>query len=188
MIQKISYAVSLLSVLLFVACSQLKDVEGTVCDITEHTLTIATESEEVITFSTRGAKIVAPAGVHRGSPVVVSYEGEIADGFGNAERIEAPEEYNLLIGRWLAPSDKYHESMHGFELMPGGEVLEIGDHSIVYNCWKYADGELSMAECREHLDEEIFDLVHHWSIESVDRSMLTISGYGQSYTFARTTR
>lgn len=187
MAQRISSAANLLLALLFIACSQPREIEGVIRDRTEHTLTIATE-RDVITFSTRGAKIVAPAGIHRGSPVVVAYEGEIADGFGNAERIEVPEEYNLLIGRWMAPCDEYHEEMHGFELMPDGEVMEIGDHSIIYNYWRYADGKLSMAEYKENLDEEIFDLVHHWRVELVDRTTLTISGYGESYIFARTSR
>ncbi len=180
--------IGLLSALLIVACTQQGKVEGTVSDITENTITIVTTDGSLVTFSTRDAKVTAPAGIHRGSPVTVGFKEEIADGFGNAKRVVVPEEYNLLIGRWMAPCDEYHESMHGFELMPDGEVLEIGDHSIIYNFWKYANGKLSMAEYRNHLDEEIFDMVHHWHIEYLDRSTLTISGYGYNYTFARSSR
>ena len=138
------------------------------------------------------AVISRVAGIHCGSPVTIEFKGEIVDSFGNAVRVEAPEEYNLLIGRWVAPYDSPYaektDMLHGFELLPDGSVIEIGEHSIIYNYWRYADGKLSLAEYEECLDEEIFDLVNHWQVEHLDRSTLTVSGYGWRWMFARSER
>ena len=173
---------------LMMSCVQSGRIEGVVRDIAENTITIIAEDDTLVTFSTRGAKFLCDAGIHCGSPVTITFRGDITDGFGNAERVEAPEDYNLLVGRWVASYEDAPEFVHGFELLPDGDVIEIGDHSIIYNCWRYADGVLSLAEEEENLDEEIFDLVNHWQVEHLDRSTLTVSGYGQTWIFARSQR
>jgi hypothetical protein len=117
---------------------------------------------------------------------------DIADGFGNARSVVAPEEYNLLIGRWVAPYNspfaENPEMLHGFELLPDGSVIEIGEHSIKYNCWRLRDNKISLAEYVENLDMDSFDFVHHWRIEHLDNSILTISYDGMTKTFARVGR
>ena len=177
---------------LMMSCAQSGTIEGTVRDITENTITITTDDNTLVTFSTRCAKFRCNAGIHCGSPVTIEFKGEIVDSFGNAVRVDAPEEYNLLIGRWVAPYDSPYaektDMLHGFELLPDGSVIEIGEHSIIYNYWRYADGKLSLAEYEECLDEEIFDLVNHWQVEQLDRSILTVSGYGWRWMFARSER
>ncbi len=175
-------------VMLLASCSTSGEVEGKVSDLTENTITVTTAKNEIVTFSTRDAKMCCPAGIHRGSPVTVEFKGEITDGFGCAKRVNAPEDYNLLLGRWIAPCKWAPECMCGFELLPDGTVIEIGDHAILYNCWRFVDGTLSFAEVEECLDEEIFDLAHHWKVEHVDHSTLTLSGYEQTMTFARSER
>ncbi len=182
---KIVGSLAVMVAMLLASCVRPCRVEGTVSDISENTITITTAENAIVTFSTRGAKMCCPAGIHRGSPVIVEFSDDVSDGFGNAERVEAPEEYNLLIGRWIAPCGGNPECMHGFELRPDGEVIEIGDHSILYNYWRYADGTLSLAEAEENLLIDRFDLAHHWTIEHIDHSTLTISGYGRTETFAR---
>ena len=177
---------------LFDSCARHDEVEGVVCEVTDNTLTIKTEQDDLVTFSTRGARVQCPAGIYVGSPVKVGYMDDIADGFGNARSVVAPEEYNLLIGRWVAPYNSPFadnpEMLHGFELLPDGSVIEIGEHSIIYNYWRYADGKLSFAEVEDGLDEEIFDIVNHWKVEHLDNSTLTISGYDLRWTFARSER
>jgi hypothetical protein len=177
---------------LFDSCAHHDEVEGVVCEVTDNTLTIKTNDNVLVTFSTRRAKMRCPAGIYPGSPVKVSYMDDIADGFGNARSVVAPEEYNLLIGRWVAPYNspfaENPEMLHGFELLPDGSVIEIGEHSIKYNCWRLRDNKISLAEYVENLDMDSFDFVHHWRIEHLDNSILTISYDGMTKTFARVGR
>lgn len=158
-------------------------------DITDNTLTLVCEEGSMITFSTREAQFHCPGGAHKGSPVTVSYCDDISDGFGNAASVEMPERYNLLIGRWLAPCTEEPEKMHGFELCEDGSVLEIGDHSIIYNHWRVTDDDtLSLAETEEGLDCDLFDVAQHWHIDHLDHSTLTISYGEMSESFARKSR
>ena len=179
-------------VTMMISCERIQKVEGTVRDITDNTLTISCPDGGIVTFSTRKARFVTPSGIHRGSPVEVSFKSELSDGFGNATRVEAPETYNLLIGRWVAPYNSPYadnpELLHGFELLEDGSVIEIGEHSITYNCWRLRDNRISMAEYVENLDMDSFDFVHHWHIDYLDSSILTISYDGMTKTFARVER
>lgn len=186
--RKVFGLLTLSAAMLLTSCSPSSTIEGTVRNVTEHTITITTEDNANVTFSTRGAKMHCGAGIHRGSPVTIDFKESIADGFGNATRVEAPERYNLLVGRWVAHCEQEPEAVHGFDLLPGGNVVEIGDHSIIYNRWRLDGDTLSLAESDENLDEEIFDLVHHWTIEHLDRSTLTLYGYDQRWSFARSER
>ena len=173
---------------LFDSCTRCDVVEGKVCEVTENTLTITTQCDNKLTFSIRDARMYSPAGIHRGSPVTVTYVDDIVDGFGNARTVNVPESYNLLIGRWVAPCSDNPDVMHGFELLENGDVIEIGSHSIIYNCWRFDGSRLSMAESAENLDVDHFDFAHHWKIEHLDHSMLTISYGGMIETFARVSR
>ena len=157
-------------------------------DVAEHTLTVKTESLGVVTFLTREARMRCQAGIHRGSPVVVTISGDIVDGFSVADRVVVPETYNLLIGRWVAPCEENPELMHGFELLEDGEVIAIGEHSIPYHCWHLNGDTLSMAECESNLDADQSDLAHHWHIEHLGEETLTISCCGKTKSFARTSR
>ena len=170
------------------SCGRSYSIEGTVQEVAEHTLTVKTEGLGVVTFLTRDAKMRCPAGIHRGSPVEVTISDVIVDGFAVADRVVAPETYNLLIGRWVAPYEENPELMYGFELLEDGEVIEIGEHSIPYNCWRLKDNTISMAECEENLDIDRFDFAHHWYIEEFDGLTLTISYSGMTRTFARSER
>lgn len=175
--------IAIVATVLFSSCSRRALLEGVVRELTENTITVMTDDQKV-TFSTRGSKMRCPAGIHRGSPVVVSYCDDISDGFGNARTIEAPESYNLLIGRWEAPYEEVPELTHGFELLEDGSIVEIGDHSILYCYWKSFDSTLILSEC-DDLSED-FEFCQYWEIVSLSPSMLTISRGGETQTFART--
>ena len=168
---------------LFSSCTRTSTIEGVVHEVTENTITVTTDGDTKVTFSTRGTKMSCPVGIRRGSPVVVGYSDDISDGFGNARTIKAPETYNLLIGRWEAPCKEMPELKHGFELMEDGSIVEIGDHSIIYCYWKSFDNTLVLSECDDL--EEDFEFCQYWRIESLNQSTLTISRCGQTETFAR---
>ena len=174
-------------VVFMTSCSQSNRIEGTLREVTENTLTITAEDDRLVTFSTRGARIVAPAGIHCGSPVEVSYADDITDGFGNADRVEFSERYNLLIGRWVTPYKECPDMLHGFELLEDGSIIEIGDHSIIYCFWKSFDDTLVLAEV-DDLDCEPYEFVQHWKIEHLDKSSLTISYCGVTETYSRVSR
>lgn len=170
------------------SCTRSYTIEGTVRDVAEHTLTVKTKELGVVTFLTREAKMRCPAGIHRGSPVEVTISGDITDGFSVADRVVAPEAYNLLIGRWVAPCEENPELLCGFELLEDGEMIEIGDHSIPYNCWRLKDDTISVAESDENLDIDLFDFAHHWHIEELNDSILVISYCGKTKTLVRSER
>ena len=74
---------------LFNSCTPSDTIEGEVRDITKNTITIVTESDSVVTFSTRRAKMKGTTEAIRGSHVEISFSDDISDGFGNALIIES---------------------------------------------------------------------------------------------------
>ena len=180
--------ISILVSMISPSCMENHTIEGTVHDVTENTLTVALDEGRMVIFSTRDARMRCPAGIHRGSPVEVTFSDDVSDGFGNADRVVAPETYNRLLGRWVAPCVEDPEMKHGFELLDNGDVIEIGDHSIPYNCWRLDDEEILMAECAENLDGDLCDSAHRWHIESLDHSMLVVGRNGVREAYARSSR
>lgn len=141
MIRSLTIAVALL----LAGCSGRGPVvEGTVCDVTQNTVTLCTPTGDTITFRTAEAVRDCAGGVHRGSPVTVVCDGEPCAGFGTATKVIAPAEYNLLIGIWMRPGPADADKNEGFALWPCGEAESINVPELCIDGWSTEGGMLTL--------------------------------------------
>ncbi|MCH5330465.1 MAG: lipocalin family protein [Alistipes sp.] len=162
------------AVIAVTACGrELSSMEGTVEEVATNTLTVRTVDGGIVTFITTDAVRDCRGGLKVGSPVGVSFAAEPVAGFGTAVRIEAPEEYNLLVGTWVQPNPADETEVQGFELFVRGEAESVNMHTRLVEEWSVCGRRLTLkglsigngTECRfeerwciEHLDSETLEL------------------------------
>ncbi len=168
-----NYGFVAVALMLATACSQPRTVEGVVDDASMNTVTVRTAEGEIITFGTLDAERDCPAGLFIGSPVTVTCEGDIEDGFGTAAKIAAPAEYNYLVGTWVQPNPIDAEQVQGFNLYVEGEASSINMSTLLYESWSVEGNELTLGG-KSVGNGQTIDFSETWTIERLDDSTLVI--------------
>ncbi len=153
------------------SCSQPNVLEGTVAEVTTNTVTVSCD-DSIVTFGTFDAEKDCPGGLHIGSPITVSYKGEIHDGFATACRLSAPANYNFLAGSWLQ-TYPVSDVEQGFRLLTDGSAESINMATLVYTGWS-VDGDKLTLSGKSIGNGQTIDFTETWTIEKVNELVLNI--------------
>lgn len=117
-----------------------KTVKGVVVDATMNTVLVK-DGVDTLSFSTMDAERICPTGILLGDSIEVFYNGKLEKGLTvanvAAKIITTPQ----FLGSWVQPIPGM-EGEQGFTLNADGTASSINMATLLYQSWKYDNGNL----------------------------------------------